>query len=135
MADAAATSIGNGYNAEHLMSVPRRSGRSDLLLEIAPLRASHTDFAEDGALLTLIDPQAIPQLPLKRFARLHDLSQAESSVCDLIFQGLSIDAIASERNRSPVTIKNQIAAILHKTGAPSRVDLIRLALRVMPPVS
>ncbi|MEO9518117.1 MAG: helix-turn-helix transcriptional regulator [Paracoccaceae bacterium] len=135
MADVAATTIGNGHTAEHLMSVPRRSGRADLLLEVAPLRASHTDFAEDGALLTIIDPQAVPKLPLKRFARLHDLSQAESSVCELIFQGLSIDAIANERNRSPITIKNQIAAILHKTGAPSRVDLIRLALRVMPPVT
>ena len=135
MADAAATAVGKGQSAENLMNVPRRSDRSDLLLEISPLRAMHTDFDEDGALLTLIDPHAIPKIPLKRFARLHDLSQAESNVCDLLFQGLSIDAIAEQRNRSPVTIKNQIAAILLKTGAPSRVDLIRLALRVMPPVA
>ncbi len=134
LSDVAATAQGEGQNAEYLMRLPRHSGRADLLLDVAPLRGKNIDFEEDGALLTLIDPQSIPNLPLQRFSRMHDLSQAESDVCSLIFKGHSIDEIAERRNRSPVTIKNQIAAILHKTGAPSRADLIRLALRVMPPV-
>ena len=135
LATVSATARGEGTCAEHLMRIPRKSGRADYLLDIAPLRGADTEFEEDGALLTLIDPAQVPRIPIERFAHLHDLTSAEAAVCALLFEGHSLDAIAEQRARSPVTDKNQIAAILQKTGATSRADLIRLAFRVMPPIA
>lgn len=130
-----ATAVGDGATSEHLMTLPRRDDGPALLLDISPLRGSDTEFEEDGALLTLVDPAALPQMPVRRFARLHGLSPAEAQICALLLDGNPVNDIAEKRNRSPVTVKNQIATILAKTGADNRADLIRLALRVMPPVT
>jgi DNA-binding NarL/FixJ family response regulator len=48
------------------------------------------------------------------------LTQAEREVLDLLRRGLSNAEIARVRERSSHTVANQIAAILQKTGAPSR---------------
>lgn len=55
----------------------------------------------------------------------HDgtLTPAERDVLDLLRRGLSNAEIARLRERSSRTIANQVAAILQKTGAPSRRTL------------
>ena len=56
-------------------------------------------------------------------------------MCRFLIEGKSLEHIAEARSTTPVTAKNQVAAILDKTGVNRRAELIRLVVRVLPPVS
>jgi DNA-binding CsgD family transcriptional regulator len=59
-------------------------------------------------------------------ARLPDaaLTRAEQEIVELLRRGLSNGEIAAIRNRSVSTIANQVAALLRKTGSPTRRALV-----------
>lgn len=133
---ACSTARGEADAVECLMSISRASKAAPILLDVAPLRDSKAelDGPLEGALVTLIDPDRVPHLKMNRFVMLYDLTPAEAAVCGLILQGTETAQIAEMRNTSPVTVKNQIATILSKTGVRRRAELIRLVIRVLPPV-
>ncbi|MEM9552575.1 MAG: LuxR C-terminal-related transcriptional regulator, partial [Pseudomonadota bacterium] len=135
VSEAAQTAKGEADQAEMLMALPRRSGGAPFLLDIAPLRDSVAELDRNlqGALITLIDPDRVPYLRLERFVKLYGLTPAEAEVCQLIVEGCQVDEIGERRNTSSVTAKNQINAVLAKTGVSKRTDLIRLVIRVLPP--
>ncbi|WP_306116857.1 MULTISPECIES: helix-turn-helix transcriptional regulator [unclassified Roseovarius] len=135
--DVAATARGEANRHESLISVRRPSGLTPYLLDIGPISDSKAELEHglDGALVTIIDPERIPYLRLDRFTELYSLTQAETDVCRWIAEGASIAEIAEHRNTSPATAKNQVAAVLSKAGVSSRNELIRLILRVLPPVT
>lgn len=56
------------------------------------------------------------------------LTPSERDVLSLVRQGLSNQEIAERRSRSVRTVANQVAAVLKKTGAPSRRALFPLRL-------
>ena len=58
-------------------------------------------------------------------------TSAEREVLDLLRAGMSNEAIAMARGRSPRTIANQVASLLRKTGSGSRRALT--AARSVPP--
>ncbi|MEM6408446.1 MAG: helix-turn-helix transcriptional regulator [Pseudomonadota bacterium] len=134
---AADTARGEDSLPSHVMTLERSSGGQPLLLDIAPLKDSKAQLEDplEGALITIIDPDRAPYLKIERFAALYGLTPAETEVCRFIIEGKSLDTIAEARNTSPVTAKNQVAAILDKTGTSRRAELIRLVVRVLPPVS
>jgi len=134
--DAANTARGEADQPESMMAIHRRSEAERYLIDIAPLSDSKAEIETglQGALVTIIDPERIPHLRMGRFVALYDLTPAEAEVCGLILQGLSIGDIAESRDTSPVTTKNQVASILSKTGVARRAELIRLVIRVLPPV-
>ena len=133
---AANTARGEGDRAESLMALRRPSNAEPFLVDIAPLSdtASNAETGLQGALITIIDPERIPHLKMTRFTTLYGLTPAEAEVCGLILHGLSVNEIAESRNTTPITTKNQINSVLSKTGAAKRADLIRLVIRVLPPV-
>ncbi len=133
---AADTARGEAQTSESLIAVTRRSGRAPLLVDVAPLKDSAAELDTNlvGALITIIDPEQAPSLKLDRFALLHGLTPAETEVCALLVGGHAATDIAEIRNTSPVTVKNQIAAILQKAGITRRTELIRLIVRVLPPI-
>ena len=53
-----------------------------------------------------------------------DLTNAERQVMELLLQGLDNRTIASRSGKSEKTVRNQVSAILSKTGHPSRGALI-----------
>lgn len=130
------TAKGEHTAHEHLIAVKRPSGQSPFLLDVSPLRDSkgEIDTALQGALITIIDPDRVPYLRMDRFIALYSLTPAEAEVCRLIIQGLSVNDIAEHRSTTPTTAKNQVAAILQKIGVSRRLELIRLVIRVLPPV-
>lgn len=133
---AAGTAKGEGDASEALMALTRPSADASLLIDVAPLKDSRAelDGQLEGALITIIDPERVPIVRMDRFVVLYNLTPAEAEVCGLIIQGLSVNEIAEQRSTSPVTAKNQVAAILEKTGVHRRAELIRLVIRVLPPV-
>ncbi|MTI03233.1 helix-turn-helix transcriptional regulator [Roseibium sp. RKSG952] len=135
--DIGSTAQGQANRHESLLSVSRPSGLTPYLLDIAPLSDSDAELENnlDGALITIVDPERVPYLRLERFTALYGLTPAETEVCRWIAEGASVAEIAEHRNTSPTTAKNQVAAVLAKTGVNGRHELIRLILRVLPPVA
>lgn len=133
---AANTARGEDNSSECLMTINRPSGAAPLLTDVAPLMDSKSelDGPLEGALITIIDPDRVPRVRMDRFIALYDLTPAEADVCSMVLQGLTINDIAEARNTSPITAKNQVAAILSKTDVKRRSELIRLVIRVLPPV-
>ncbi len=63
-------------------------------------------------------------------ARVGSLSPREREVLQLAARGLTSREIASELGISPRTVEVHRAAVMHKTGAASVADLVRLVLQV-----
>ncbi|MGG7568606.1 helix-turn-helix transcriptional regulator [Rhodovulum sp. DZ06] len=127
---------GGACKATAEFEFPRRGGGAPLLLDISPLRDGAAEIAPGfaGALLTLVDPDAAPPSGGARVGRAYGLTPAECAVLDGILAGLSDKEIAARLGKAPSTAKNQVAAILEKTGCARRSELIRLVLRAVPPV-
>lgn len=135
--DVGSTAKGEANRHESLLTITRPSGLTPLILDIGPISDSKAELERglDGALVTIIDPERIPYLRLERFTELYGLTRAETDVCRLIADGASIAEIAERRSTTPTTAKNQVAAVLGKIGVGSRIEFIRLILRVLPPVA
>jgi DNA-binding CsgD family transcriptional regulator len=131
------TARGEGDQPDCLIALDRPSGATPFLIDVAPLNDTRAeiDHPLNAALITVIDPTHIPTLRIEKFTALYNLTKAEADVCALLIQGLRQSEIAKQRDTSPVTIKNQIAAIFAKTGTGRQADLIRLVIRVLPPVN
>lgn len=132
----AATANGDGAHSQHSTLIPRRSSASHFLLEVSPLRDARKeiDVGLFGCLIVLIDPDHVPHLDLNRFQSLYELSTSEADVCRLILSGHVPAEVSEMRGTSQNTTKAQIAAIYQKTGARHRSDLVRLIVRVLPPI-
>lgn len=122
--------------AERFVTVPRPSGAMDYLVEITPLSDPDNEIEAglEGALVKMIDPANPPDLDVRRFAGAYGLTPAEEAVARLVLSGHGPGAVAEIRNTSPNTARNQIAAIMRKAGTHTRSDLIRLMVRLLPPV-
>lgn len=134
--EAALTAGGEANRHEGLVVVQRPSGAHPFLIEVAPLSdaAGELDPGLIGALITLIDPENPLRLEIGKFARLYGLTPAEASVCEQMVRGLTGRAIAEHRGTSPDTVREQMSAVLAKTGSTRRSGLIRLVVRTLPPI-
>jgi len=133
---AAGTARGQDRVNEWLIALRRPSQSSPFLVDVSPLKdsTSELDGPLEGALVTIIDPERVQHVRVDRFVTLYGLTEAEADVCKLIVQGKSVNEVAEIRNTSPVTAKNQVNAVLGKTNAGSRSQLIRMIVRVIPPI-
>jgi len=136
VAKASATAGGEGRTSEKLMLVSRKTGGQELLLDIAPLAESgiELDHTLRGCVIVVTDPDNPPDVDMQRFARLNGLTPAETEICNLVVAGNGVPDIAEMRAVSPNTVRNQIKAVLQKTGCTSRIQLLREAAKAMPPI-
>ena len=134
---AADTAAGDAARHSFSMALARPSEKSAFLMEVSPLRDAKEELepALHGAFFILIDPDHVPHLKLDRFQTLYGLTASEADVARLLLQGLEPAQIAEERRTSQHTVRNQIASVYAKSGARNRSDLVRLIVRVLPPVS
>jgi len=118
------------------LELPRRSGGDPYLLDVAPLRDDGAEMgaAFSGVLLTLIDPEHREMVSIQGLARSYGLTPAETIVCRMLAQGLTLREIAESRGVSVDTIKSQSRAIYAKTHTRNRRELVRRALSIVPPI-
>ncbi|MFN4100259.1 MAG: helix-turn-helix transcriptional regulator, partial [Pararhodobacter sp.] len=128
IAEMARTASGEAETPERVMRLSRPSGRHPLLVEVMPLRDSGNEIGRNlrGALVVLVDPDSETELNVASFGTLHQLTPAETKVCDLLIRGYQAPEIAEIRSTSVSTARNQIAAVYLKTATRRRGDLIRL---------
>jgi len=132
----AKTSAGQDSLSEVTLAIDRPSGRRPFLVEISPLRDTHAelDHSLHGALVMIIDPENAHDVNVNRLGLAYSLTSAELSVAKRLIEGWTQSNIAEERNVSPETVKSQTSTIMRKTNTGKRSDLIRLALKLTPPI-
>ncbi|MFN4098759.1 MAG: helix-turn-helix transcriptional regulator [Pararhodobacter sp.] len=136
IAATAHTAAGEAQVSERLMRLPRPSGQHPFLVEVMPLRDSGAEIGRNlhGALVVIVDPDSETDLNVSRFGALHQLTPAETEVCDLLIRGYQGPEIAEIRRTRLSTARNQIAAVYLKTATRRRGDLIRLVIKTLPPI-
>ena len=100
-----------------------------LCVEVVPLNKSDelgtSEFG--GTLLISQDTSRPMDIDLNLVSRVYsDLTTTELSVVDMICQGLTNSEIAHQRERSVETVNSQVKAILDKSRATNRTQLVRL---------
>ena len=115
----------SGGQGDALM-VPRPSGKLPWRVVVAP------DEAQASGHATLLIESSGDEGGLRaRLAALYGLTRAESEVAVLLAEGLAPTEIAERRSVSLDTVRNQIKALLQKTGATRLGGLIALLARTV----
>lgn len=137
IARACATASGESEAARQTIAVPRLSGAPAFILDIAPLNDAdcEIDRGLNGALISVIDPHNAPLFDAERFARAYALTGAEKEIARLVPRGHTVEEIAERRGTAPATVKNQLAAMLAKTGARNRLALVHKMASLTPHIS
>ena len=126
----------NKTSAENLLSVRRTPSSDPLLIEVSPLHDTldELSYGLNGVLVQLIDTGSRSYCSVDSFAEAYKLTEAEKSITVLLLEGLTNREISEERDTSIETVKSQVATIMQKTNANSRVELVRSALKAQPPI-
>ena len=107
--------------------LPASEGQSALIVHILPLTGAAHDIFAAARSLMLVTDVAAPEAPTQELlAGLFDLTPAEARVARALASGLPLDRVAAEFGLSVQTIRNQLAAVFHKTGTSRQVELLRL---------
>ena len=117
-------------------AIKRPSGKDPFILELSPLCDPNNDIDTNfkGAIGFIIDPSHGRRIDTRGIQKIYGLTKTEAIVCKLLAEGHSTQDMADLRNVSLETIRSQIKTILEKTSSRSRIDLVRLALTVNPPI-
>ncbi len=128
VADAAATGAGAGTSAGGAMALSRPSSSSPLAVLVAPLRGQLPVPAErrPAAVVFLAAPERCAPVAGRRLVELFGLSPAEAQLAVALLAGKRLRQIAAERSVQLPTVRNQLRAVLAKTGTARQADLVRL---------
>ena len=105
------------------LTIGETEATADQLIEIRPLNARDGNSA--ALIVSSISLQwheRVAQILEESFG----MTEAETGVCRLLLEGCDIKEISRRRKTSAGTTRNQMQAVLGKTGAGSQVGLVRL---------
>ncbi len=133
---ASRTASGEGSAVAPPLIIEGTSGDSPIILDVHPLNDSTGEFETElrGAILVFTDTGNPPRIDVSTFSRLYRLTPAESETCTLMSDGDSTEKISEMRGVSVNTSHNQVNAVLSKTRCQSRVQLLHLIVRTVPPI-
>jgi DNA-binding CsgD family transcriptional regulator len=110
-------------------SVPIRAttrGPMTAVVQVVPVRRLALDiFGNSAAILVLSEPKN-EQGDASLLGSLFDLTPTELEVARSIATGSTVKDIATIKNRSVSTVRNQLRAVMEKTGSSRQVDLALL---------
>ena len=114
----------------------RSPDREPYVIELSWVRGDADELGEPigAALVCLIDPERSDMVSTDALGRVYGLTAAERGVCALITEGHSNAEIAEMRGVSIETVRAQSKAIYRKTRCASRLELVRRALTISPPI-
>ncbi|MFK8254114.1 helix-turn-helix transcriptional regulator [Ancylobacter terrae] len=100
---------------------------SPAVLHVIPVRRAASDlFSRAMAILVLSVAGARSHGPASLIQSLFDLTPAEANVATRIADGRTAEEIAQADQKSVDTVRNQLKAVLQKTGCHRQSDLVRL---------
>lgn len=127
---AAAAASGAGPHGG-AMTLPRPSGRRALSVLVAP---AHSESGGEGprlALISVLDPEQAPPLPLDRLRELFGLTPGEARVVAELVAGHGPRAIGARLGVSHHTVRAQLARAMAKTETSRQSDLVALVVRAL----
>ena len=116
--------------------VARGSERPPYVVDVVEFREGGDELGTPvtGVMLCVVDPERRSVISTRGLAQVYGLTDAESAVCALMGEGHSTQEIADLRSVSIDTVKAQSKAIFRKTLCGNRVELVRRALSIAPPL-
>ncbi len=104
-----------------------------MVAHVFPFRLSVRDIFVRCAAALVLTPVTLPQAPpVELVQSLFDLTPAEARVARSLAAGETVDAIASAREVSQNTVRDQVRGILEKTGCHRQVDIVALLNAISP---
>ena len=129
-------------NARHqsdggLLVVEKRSRDGSLLLEVMPIRDDGLPDGENikGTAVFIIDPASPFKVSAVGLAKIFALTPTEQAIADSLLNGTEVRQIAEERGNSVETVRSHLKNIFSKTGSSSQLELLRLTVKVTPPLA
>jgi DNA-binding CsgD family transcriptional regulator len=135
LADAGATTNGQGIGAGGALALSRPSGRRSLMVLVSPLskRPAFVFGAELAASMVIVTDPEQPSLPDEEMIReLLDLTPAEARLARALVQGLDLQQAAARLRIGIGTARTRLKVIFEKTDTHGQADLVRLLLTSMP---
>ena len=130
IADAAATSAGDGNSAGGGLALPRSNGARDLSALVTPL--PQDDLLSVGraplAGVFLSDPERPATGFQQTMQELYELTPAEARLAGVLMEGHDLRSATAELNIAYETARNHLKRVLAKTGAGHQGELIRVLL-------
>lgn len=130
-------SIGDDKREQIVFPINRPSGKSDYQFVATTISVGENTGhrpARRAAVAFLLDPSERAPLHGGALQSLHGLTDAESRVCELMYQNKSVADTASELNVSVNTAKTHLAHIFRKIGINSQNELMDYLAR-LPKIS
>ncbi|WP_193174056.1 helix-turn-helix transcriptional regulator [Nisaea nitritireducens] len=117
----------------HLLADP---DGGEVIVDIIPLGDPNGELQRGlrAAAVILTDPKNRASISETGMGEVYGLTKAEMEIVSHIFDGMATEHIAETRGTSVQTTRGQIKSALRKTGSGTRVDLVRLATKLNPPV-
>ena len=137
IADAIATSGGEGTGAGALVLIGRPSGRSPLRLLVTPVTQRHVLMGSAGAAAACVfitDPERSRVPAAAHLQRGFGLSAAETRVAMAFLDGETVDSLADRLCISRNTARTHLQRLFAKTGTTRQADLIRVLLGAHAPL-
>jgi DNA-binding CsgD family transcriptional regulator len=126
--------LGTVRQQETIRSIPLRLEAGPAIIHVIPIRRSAADiFNNCAALLVFMRPRSDSAVEASLLLALFDLTAAEADVANAIALGKSIADIASARQTSLETVRNQLKRVLVKTGCHRQADLQALLRQLAGP--
>lgn len=110
------------------LSLARGSGLPRLQLLASPLPALHRSKSNADLVLLVTDSERPVNYPDEVLRALYGLTPAQTEVANGILTGYTLEEIAVLRKVSIGTVRQQVKAILSKTGTDRQSDLVRVLM-------
>jgi DNA-binding CsgD family transcriptional regulator/PAS domain-containing protein len=111
-----------------ILPLSRSSGRRPLQLLSSPLAQEHRSRSSADLVLLVTDPEKPANFPDDALRALFGFTPAQVDVAIGLLMGYSLEEIASLRKVTVGTVRNQLKAMLSKTGTTRQGDLIHLLM-------
>ncbi|WP_338829788.1 helix-turn-helix transcriptional regulator [Bradyrhizobium sp. 27S5] len=125
----ALAALDQGLISVEVRSVPiaAQGDRPPLIVHLVPIHGSARDLFDRALAIVIVTPVVPAEVPTAEVLQgLFDLTPAEARVARGIGEGRTVEAIAVAFGISRETVRNQLKAVLAKTGLGRQVELAGL---------
>lgn len=135
--EASLTSHGEHSRSESTLVVRRPSADLPFTLMVSPLNDGCAEIERQfaGTLVFIFDTANPPQIDVAPLAALAALTPTETETTQLLLKGHTDREIADMRSLTYETVRTQIKRVLVKSGVSNRLELVRKAALITPPIS
>ncbi|QYO75166.1 helix-turn-helix transcriptional regulator [Devosia salina] len=124
--------LGHISGSAGVRSIPLRGATGTVrhVLHVVPVRRSAQDIFSGSAAILVFTAAVTKEGNPALLQVLFDLTPAEAEVAYRLSNGNKIDRIATISGKSRNTVRNQVAAIMDKTGCGRQAELVALLARL-----